>query len=96
MIHATTDSVPGRLRRFRTAGMPSRLAAAVTVFRLIVRLAPALALFALVFTDEPTLQWLSLLGFVPLTLAVLPGTPGCFGSCRAANPTAGPFLPPAH
>lgn len=62
--------------------------------RLAVRLIPALALFALVLTDDPLLQWLSLLGLLPLVLALVPGAPAC-GACRAGTPGRS-LLPPAH
>lgn len=65
-----------------------------SLLRLAVRLMPAFALFALVLTGEPLLQWLSLLGFLPLAVALIPGAPAC-GACRAGTPGRS-VLPPAH
>lgn len=81
-----TPDAPGKSRARRLA--PGSL------LHLAVRLMPAVALFALVLTDDPLLQWLSLLGLVPLGLALVPGAPGC-GACRAGTPGRS-VLPPAH
>ena len=65
------------------------------LFQRMVRLLPALALFALVLTDDPVLPWLSVLGVVPLALALLPGTLGGCAACHSGR-SSGPLLPPAH
>ena len=65
------------------------------LMHLAVRLCPAAALFGLAFTADPLLQWLSLLGFVPLALAFLPGIPGGCAACRTGS-TGSLTLPPAH
>ena len=68
---------------------------AAGAFRAFVRLLPAMALFALVLTDDPLLQWLSMLGLAPLALALMPGAPGGCVACRADVEGRG-ILPPAH
>ena len=65
------------------------------LFRWGIRFMPAMALFALALTDDPLLQWLSLLGVAPLALALLPGVPGGCAACRAGRAGQG-VLPPAH
>ena len=72
-------------RRFAWADLP----------HMAVRLCPAAALFGLVFTGDPLLQWLSVLGVIPLALAFLPGVPGGGCACRASG-AGRPMLPPAH
>ncbi|NBC33594.1 MAG: hypothetical protein GVY13_13045 [Alphaproteobacteria bacterium] len=83
-----------RETRTAAAAQLGRLPDPAALFRLAVRLMPAFALFALVLADDPLLQWLSLLGFLPLGLALVPGAPAC-GACRAGSPGRS-VLPPAH
>lgn len=67
----------------------------LSLFHLLVRLLPAMALFALLLTDDPVLRWLSVLGVAPLAFALLPGVPGDCAACQT-DTVHRTVLPPAH
>jgi hypothetical protein len=73
-----TDSVCERDPRERSGRRIA--AAALGAWAWLLRLAPAAALFSLLFVLEGSLRWAGLLGVLPLIFAFAPGCPRCAAS----------------